>query len=333
MKNNSLLTQLLEGFFIERLLQQKRVSPETIAAYRDTFRLLLNFLHMKMNKLPSQINIFDIDASCICEFLDYLENTRGNSVRSRNHRLAVIRSFFKYVSLCEPALTAHVQRILVIPQKKHAKKIITHLNPNEVATLLETPNKKTWTGRRDYTWILLALQSGLRVSELIGLRCGDIFLETSSGYLQCQEKGRKERRIPLGKDIRPVLNAWLRERNGNASDPLFPNSRGDPMSRDGFEYLLLRYAKAAQRNCPSLADKRVTPHVLRHTTAVTLLQAGIDRAVIALWLGHESLQTTQAYLDADLNFKEKALSKTMPFGKPFKKYRAGDKLLAFLKSL
>jgi integrase/recombinase XerD len=299
MKSKNLLTRLLEGFFTERLLQQKRVSPQTVAAYRDTFRLLFNFLHVREHKLPSDIAINDIDARHICDFLNYLETTRGNSVRSRNHRLAGIRSFFKYVSLCEPALAAHVQRILAIPQKKYEKKIVTHLNPEEVTALLKAPDQQKWTGRRDYAWLLLALKSGLRVSELIGLHCNDIFLD-HTGYLQCQGKGRKERRIPLGKDIRPVLQAWLRERNGNPSDPLFPNSRGNPMSRDGFEYLLLRYAEIAQTICPSLADKRVTPHVLRHTTAVTLLQAGIDRAVIALWLGHESLQTTQVYLDADL---------------------------------
>lgn len=328
----TLVAGLLEAFFTERLHQQRAASPNTIAAYRDTFRLLLVFAQQRLRKPPSALPLAEIDATLVVAFLQHLEKQRGNSVRTRNARLAAIHSFFRFVALQEPALSATCQRVLAIPTKKAERKLITSLDRAEQEALLAAPDRKTWLGRRDHAIIMLLLQTGLRVSELRDLRREDVVLSTGA-HVRCRGKGRKERCTPLTRETVAVLKAWLAERTGLPADPAFPSRRGVVLSRDAVERLLTKYAEVAAATCPSLRAKRVTPHVLRHTTAVSLLQAGNDRAVIALWLGHESIETTQMYLDADLTMKERALARTAPLRAGPGRYRPDDNLLAFLSGL
>jgi site-specific recombinase XerD len=323
---------LLQPFFTDRLLGQRNASPHTIASYRDTFRLLLEFAQRHLHKSPSTLAVENLDAPFIGRFLTHLEKDRGNTPRSRNIRLAAIHSFFKYVALEEPALSALAQRVLAIPCKRHKSRPIDFLTRPEIEALLMAPDQETHLGRRDRTLLLVAAQTGLRASELIGLRCQDVFFG-SGAHVRCFGKGRKARCTPLRKDAVAVLRAWIRERNGQPSDVLFPNARGLPLSHDGLDYLLSKYVATARTTCASLAKKRVTPHVLRHSLAMTLLQHGVDRSVIALWLGHESMETTQVYLHANLELKEQALAKTQPFNGRPARYRPDDKLLAFLQGL
>lgn len=332
MKNHTDFAGLMEGFFTERLVTQRRVSPQTITSYRDAFRLLLGFAQTRLKKAPSALRLTDLDAPLISSFLTHLEQQRHNTARSRNARLAAIHSFYRYAALECPEHSAVIQRVLAMPSKRYEHRDIAFLTRPEVDALLAVPKQATFAGRRDYALLLVAVQTGLRVSELIGLRCADVMLD-GAAYVQCRGKGRKERCTPLRKEAAAVLRHWLRERKGQPKDALFPNARGGPLSRDGVEYLLGRHTAAAARRCPSLAGKRVTPHVLRHTAAMNLLQAGVDRSVIALWLGHETLNTVQAYLHANLKLKEQALAKTAPVGAKTSRYRPDDKLLAFLKSL
>lgn len=322
----------LEAFFTDRLIRQRRASPHTLGSYRDTFRLLLEFARQRLKKEPSRLAIEDLDAPFIGAFLDHLEQARGNSARTRNVRLAAIHSFFRYLALQEPAHSAVIQRVLAMPSKRYDRRPIGFLTRLEMEALLAAPARSTWSGQRDQALLLVALQTGLRVSELIGLRCQDIVLGTGA-HVRCQGKGRKERCTPLRKDAVAVLQRWLRHRAGTPSDPAFPNARGGALSRDGVEYLLAKHLAVARTQCPSLKRKRVSPHVLRHATAMDLLQRGIDRSVIALWLGHESVETTQMYLDANLELKEQVLAKTTPFGVRPGRYRPDDRVLAFLKSL
>lgn len=272
---------LLEAFFTDRLVRQRQASPNTIASYRDTFCLLLRFAQQHLNKAPSALTIEDLDAPFIGAFLDHLEKDRGNSARSRNTRLAAIQSFFRYVALHEPLHSALAQRVLAMPSKRYDRKPIEFLTRQEIDALLEAPGQDTWAGRRDRALLLLAVQTGLRVSELIGLRCQDVVLDRGA-HVRCQGKGRKERCTPLRKEVVSVLRAWLRERNGSTSEPLFPNARGGQLSRDGVEYLLAKHISVARQQCSSLKKKRVSPHVLRHTAAMELLQHGVDHSVIAL---------------------------------------------------
>jgi len=323
---------LLQSFFTDRLLRQRESSPHTVAGYRDCFRLLLQFAKKRLHKSPSQLRIEDLDAPFIGLFLDHLESTRKNSARTRNVRLGAIHSFFRYVALEEPAHALHCQRILAVPNKRHVRKPIEFLNREEIDALLAVPNRSTWIGRRDRTLILLAVQTGLRVSELIGLNCQDVALGTGA-HVRCLGKGRKLRCTPLRPETTKMVGAWLRERHGQPEDPVFPNIRGGRLSRDAVEYLLAKYANLAVRSCPSLKQKKVTPHVCRHAAAMDLLHHGVDRSVIALWLGHESPETTQMYLHADMRLKEKALSRTEPIGVKPTRYRPDDKLLAFLEGL
>jgi len=323
---------LLERFFTDRLMHQRQASPHTVASYRDTFCLLLDFAQDVLKKGPSELLIEDLTAPFIGMFLEYLENKRGNSARTRNTRLAAIHSFFKYLALCEPRYSALIHRVLAIPSKRFHRKLIDFLTREEVDTLLATPNLNTWTGRRDRALMLLAIQTGLRVSELIGLTCQDIVLGNGA-HVRCQGKGRKDRCTPLRREAVAVIRAWLKERRCDPAEPLFPNARGGSLSRDGVRYALAKHVAAASRNCSSLKRKRVSPHTLRHTAAMELLQHGVDRAVIALWLGHESVETTQIYAHADLKMKEKILAKTTPVGVRSGRYRPKDHLLAFLKSL
>ncbi len=326
------LANLLETFFTDRLMRQRQASPHTIASYRDSFHLLLVFAQQRLKKAPSTLALTDIDAPLIGAFLDSLEKTRGSSSRTRNTRLAAIRSFFRFAAFTVPEHSALIQRVLAMPTRRYDRRPIEFLTRPEIAALLAAPPQTTWHGRRDRTLLLVAVQTGLRVSELISLRCQDVVLGAGA-HVCCLGKGRKERCTPLRRDATMALAQWFRERQGQPSDPLFPNQRGDPLSRDGVEHLLAKHLTQARVVCPSLRHKQVSPHVLRHTAAMELLQHGVDRSVIALWLGHESVETTQMYLQANLAMKELALAKTTPLNVPVGRYRPDDHLLAFLRSL
>ncbi len=323
---------LLTAFFIERLMQQRQASPNTIASYRDTFRLLLHYAQARLKKTPSTVMVDDLDTPFIGDFLNHLEKERHNSARSRNVRLAAIHSFFRYVMWHEPQYAALAQRVLAMPSKRYTRRPVTFLTSPEVDCLLNAPNQDTWDGRRDYTLLLVASQSGLRASELAGLCCEDIVLGVGA-HVRCEGKGRKERCTPLRKDTVKALKNWLREHQGSDTDPLFPSARGTAFSLDGLAYRLAKHLVTARESCHSLRAKRVTLHTLRHTSAMTLLQAGVDRAVIALWLGHESVETTYMYLHADFQLKEKALSATSSSTVPPTRYHPEDEVLAFLQSL
>jgi integrase/recombinase XerD len=323
---------LLQSFFTDRLMRQRQASPETIASYRDAFCLLFRFVQQRSNKVPSSLEMQDLDGPLIVDFLWWLEKERGNSARTRNARLAAIHSFFKYASLYDPTHSELIQRVLAIPGKRYDRAPVEYLTRSETEALLATPNQSTWGGCRDRTLMLLTVQTGLRVSELIGLDCENIALGKGA-HVRCKGKGRKERCTPLRKESAEALRLWLQERNGRPSDPLFSNARGRRLSRDGVEYILRKHLTAAAQQCQSLKKKRVSPHVLRHTAAMDLLQHGVDRSVIALWLGHETLETVDVYVHADLQMKEKAMAKTTPLEVPLGRYRPDDELLMFLKSL
>jgi|SRR5262245_10464197 len=323
---------LLQGFFTQRLMQQRQVSPHTIASYRDTFRLLLQFAQKHLRRAPSTLVLEDIDASLVAAFLDDLEKVRDVTPRTRNLRLTAIHSFFRYVAFEDPARAAQIQRVLAIPPKRFARTLVPFLSRPEVDALLAAPDRRTWSGRRDHALILLAVQTGLRLSELTALQQQDVHLGTSA-HVSVIGKGRKQRCTPLSKNTRSVLAAWLKEPPKHPGQPLFPNASGSRLSAHGVHYLLAKHVAVATRACPSLKHKRVSPHVLRHTTAMDLLQQGVEQSVLALWLGHESIETTQIYLDANLELKQRVLDTVAPLnGKPGR-YRPDDKLLAFLKSL
>ena len=323
---------LVQAFFTDRLLRQRGASPNTVAGYRDTFRLLLRFAKERLRKAPSKLSLKDLDVPFVGDFLDHLEKTRGNGARSRNTRLAAIHSFFHYVSFQEPAYAEQCRRILAIPSKRYERRLIEYLAPEEIDALLAAPDRTTWIGRRDRALLLVGIQTGLRVSELIGLRRSDIILG-GGAHVRCEGKGRKQRFTPLRPEAVEVLAQWLRECPAEPATPAFPSSRGGPLRRDAVERLVARHRRSAARRCPSLKRKRVTPHVLRHTAAMQLLHHGIDRSVIALWLGHESVETTEMYLHADLRQKEEALAKVTPSDLPPGRFRPGDELLAFLEGL
>jgi integrase/recombinase XerD len=323
---------LLQSFFTDRLLRQRQASPHTVAAYRDCFRLLLQFAKERLGKTPSQLRIEDLDTPFIGLFLDHLEGARKNSARTRNVRLGAIHSFFRYVASEEPAHALDCQRILAVPNKRHQQRPIDFLNREEIDALLAAPNLSTWMGRRDRALLLVAVQTGLRVSELIGLNCQDVVLGTGA-HVRCLGKGRKQRCTPLRPETAKMLEAWRRERHGLPGDPLFPSIRRDRLSRDAVERLITKYTHLAAQTCASLKGKRVSPHVCRHSAAMDLLHHGVDRSVIALWLGHESAETTQMYLHADMRLKERALSRIDPLGVKSARYHPDDKLLVFLESL
>jgi site-specific recombinase XerD len=323
---------MLEGFFTQRLMRQRRASAHTIASYRDTFRLLLQFVHGRLRKAPSVLMLEDIDAPLVAAFLDDLEAKRGVAARTRNLRLTAIHSFFRYVAFEAPAHAAQTQRVLAIPAKRVTRTLVPFLSRPEVDALLAAPDLRTWSGRRDHALILLAVQTGLRLSELTGLVPDDLQLGAGA-HVRVIGKGRKERCTPLSKSTRAVMTAWTREPPKVAGQPVFPNARGGRLSAHGVQYLLAKHVATAAANCPSLTRKRVSPHVLRHTTAMDLLQEGVDQSVIALWLGHESIETTQMYLDADLELKQRVLDRTKPPTSRPGRYRPDDKLLDFLKGL
>jgi integrase/recombinase XerD len=332
MKTERSFAALLQAYFTERLVGQRNASPHTIASHRDTFRLLLGFAQKALKKAPVALAPSDLDAPFIGGFLHHVEKDRGNKPQTRNIRLAAIHSFFRYVALEEPSLGALAQRVLAIPGKRHKTRPIDFLTREEIDALVAVPDQSTWAGRRDRTLLLVAAQTGLRASELIGLHCQDVVLGTGA-HVRCLGKGRKERCTPLRTDAVAALRQWLPERNGQPSDVVFPNAQGSPLSRDGLEYILAKHLAIARSRCPSLKAKRVSPHVLRHSAAMDLLLHGVDRTVIALWLGHESTETTQVYFHANLELKEQALAKTNPVKGGPGRYRPGDKLLAFLHGL
>jgi integrase/recombinase XerD len=307
------LAPTLEAFFTSRLIGEKGASPHTIAAYRDTFRLLLSFAQQRTGTPPSRLELEDIDASLITAFLDHLEHDRGNGPRTRNARLAAIHSMFRFAALKHPEHAALISRVLAVPTKRYDRAIISHLAAEETDALLAAPDCSRWIGRRDHALLTLAIQTGLRVTELTNLRCQDVHLGTGP-HVQTSGKGRKHRATPLTKQTIAVLREWLKERNGQPEEPLFPTSRGTPLSRDAIALVLNKHATTASHNCPTLATKTVSPHVLRQTAAMNLLHAGVDSTVIALWLGHESIEATQAYLHADMTIKERALARTTPPG-------------------
>jgi site-specific recombinase XerD len=323
---------LLEHFFTQRLMQQRQASPHTISSYRDTFRQFLKFAELRLHRLPSRLSFEQIDAPLIVAFLDDLEKHHGLGIRSRNLRLTAIHSFFRYVAFEAPAHSAQIQRVLAIPSKRFTRTLVPFLTRPEVDALLAAPNQSTWSGRRDHAFLLVAVQTGLRLSEMTGLKREDIVFGTGA-HVRVIGKGRKERCTPIAKPTLAVLKNWLREPQRGDDNVLFPSARGRRLTVHGVQYLMNKHRTTASRGCTSLLQKRVTVHRLRHTTAMELLEAGVDRAVIALWLGHESVETTQIYLEATLAMKEKALAKTKPSQGKLGHYRPGDQLLRFLKSL
>ena len=326
------LAPLLEAFFSDRLLRQRRASPHTIAAYRDAFRLLLAFAEKHLRKAPSDLLLADLDAPLIAAFLDHLETERGNAVRSRNARLAAVHSFFRFAAVREPAHAGVIQRVLAMPQKRFDRDLVGFLSSAEVEALLAAPDTSTRLGRRDHALLLLMVQTGLRLAEVTALTADD-FVLGAGAHVRCHGKGRKERCTPLARGTARVLRAWLTERDASGAHLAFVSLRRTRLSHDAVERLVAKYALVAARSCPTLVRKHVTPHVLRHTTAVQLLEAGVDRAVIALWLGHEQVETTQIYLDADLAMKERALARTAPPSARSRRFRPKDHLLAFLEGL
>jgi site-specific recombinase XerD len=322
----------LERFFTQRLMQQRQASPHTISSYRDTFRQFLKFAQKRLHKPPSRLRFEEIAAPLVLAFLDDLEKRQGVSIRSRNLRLTAIHSFFRYAAFEAPAHSAQIQRVLAIPSKRFTRTLVDFLTRPEVDALLAAPDPRTWSGRRDHAFLLLAVQTGLRLSEMTGLKREDLILGTGA-HVRVVGKGRKERCTPLAISTRAALRAWLREPQRGEGDVLFPSAKGERLSVHGVQYLLTKHRIAAAKVCPSLNKKRVTVHRLRHTMAMDLLQAGADRSVIALWLGHESVETTQIYLDANLEMKERALAKTSARHSRQGRYRPGDQLLAFLNSL
>jgi site-specific recombinase XerD len=326
------LAPTVEAFFTQRLAVQRDASPHTVAAYRDTLRLLLVFAHNHTGTPPSRLDVGDIDATLVAAFLTHLETERHNSVSTRNARLTAIHSLFRYAALRHPEHAQSIQRVLAIPAKRQRHKLVCFLTGEDIDALLSAPDNRTWFGRRDQTLLTVAVQTGLRVSELTRLVRRDIHLDAGA-HVRCHGKGRKDRATPLSAHTVTTLAAWFLEYDCGPTDPVFPTRRGRPLSTDAVAWLLTKHAATAARRCPSLNDKHLTPHVLRHSAAMQLLHSGVDISVIALWLGHESVETTQIYLHADLALKEKALARIAPPSTPPGRYHPPDALLAFLDAI
>jgi site-specific recombinase XerD len=328
----SLIAPTMQMFFTERLAKQRQASPATVRSYRNTFKLLLRFVHGRTGKAPSALDWEDLSAEVVSAFLDHLEADRGNVARSRNARLAALRSLFRYAALRHPEHAELIARVLAIPQKRYDKAIVAFLEPKEIEALLAAPDRGRWEGRRDHALIAIAVQTGLRLSELTGLNCADVMLGTGA-HVRCTGKGRKQRCVPLTTANVAILRVWLQERRGLTDEPLFPTRTGRRLSDDAVEARLATYKPVAAKGCPSLAAKTLTPHVLRHTCAMTLLRQGVDVAVIALWLGHADIRSTDPYLHADMTIKERALARMTTPSSPPGRYRPTDALIAFLESL
>lgn len=326
------LAPILQGFFTDRLARQKKASPNTVAAYRDTCKLLLAFAQEKAGKPPSRLSLADLNAALIGEFLHHLEEQRGNGSATRNARLAAIHSLFRYAAPRAPEHATVISQVLAIPPRRHERALVSYLTPEETDALLATPDRETWHGRRDHALLLLAVQTGLRVSELTGLTCQDAHL-AAGPHVRCHGKGRKDRATPLTSQTVKVLRTWLAELAPGPDTPLFPTQAGGRLSRDAVERLVGKHAAAAAAGSPSIKEKNITPHTLRHTAAMSLLRAGVDTSIIALWLGHEDSETTQVYLHADMTIKEQALARVQQPGTSPGRYRPPDSLLTFLDNL
>lgn len=328
----SALAPILETWFTDRLVGQRAASPHTITAYRDTVKMFVVFAARRAGKQPSGLDLADVDAATVAAFLDHLETDRHNSISTRNARLAAIHSLYRWAALGHPEHAELIARVLAIPPKRHQRKIVTWLTDPEIAAIVDACDPATWTGRRDRTLIVLGAQTGLRISEITGLTCADVHLGVGA-HVTCYGKGRKQRITPLTSGTISLLKTWMSERGGQPADPLFPTSTGRRLSRDAVEHRLVVHVATAAYACPSLKDKTISAHTLRHSAAMRLLHAGIDTSVIALWLGHEQADTTQIYLHADLTMKEQAIARTAPLGTAPGRYRPPDKTLAFLESL
>ena len=326
------LAPTLQAFFTQRLITQRNASPQTIAAYRDTFRLLLAFAHDQTGKQPFQLDIDDLDAPLIGAFLNHLEQARGNSPRTRNARLGAIHSFYRFAALEHPEHARTIARVMAIPTKRYERNIVSYLDLDEIKALLAVPDPTTWLGRRDHALLVLMIQTGVRVSELTGLRVCDVHLGTGA-HIRVTGKGRKKRATTLTGETVKVIRAWLNERRGQPDDALFPTRQGGPLSRYAIGVVVSKHAAAAATRCPSLQAKRTSPHTLSHSNAMLLRAKGVDIATIALWLGHESTQTTHIYEHADPALKEQAIARTAPLGAKPGRYRPPDPLLAFLEAL
>lgn len=322
----------LQSFFTDRLANQRQASPRTIASYRDSLRMLVVFTHERTGKTPATLDWNDLATETICAFLDHLETDRGNSARTRNLRLTAIRSLFVYASLRHPEHAALIQRVLAIPAKRFDKPLVAFLTATQIDTLVDAPDPTRWEGRRDQALLVVAVQTGLRVSELTGLDCGDITVDTGA-HVRCQGKGRKHRAVPLTANTAAVLAAWLDERAGGDAQPAFPTRTGRRLSPDAVERLVAKHAATAATRCSSFPDHKINPHMLRHSCAMGLLQAGVDSAVIALWMGHADIRSTNAYLHADMTIKQRALDRTTPTSATPGRYQPPDSLLAFLEAL
>lgn len=322
---------MLQHFFLRRLMNQRNASPHTISSYRDTFRLLLNHVSRRLHKPPSSLTIEDLDARAILDFLDHIETIRGNTPSSRNVRLAAIRSFYRFCAYLAPGSLGAIQKILAIPMKKTECREVGFLSVEEMQAIINAPNLATWSGLRDHTMFATLYNTGARVSEITGMKIMDLSLSAPS--IRIHGKGRKDRTMPLWQNTIKLLKKWLSHVNRDPENPLFPNARGKPMTRHGVEYRLGIAKETAETRCPSLKEKHVSPHSVRHTTAVHLLQSGIDISVIALWLGHESPVTTHHYLQADLAMKTRVLEKLEPPHTKNILFKPSDALLSFLESL
>jgi len=326
------LAPTLQAFFTDRLALQRQASGHTIAAYRDALKMLTVFAAQRAGKAPSRLDIADLDAQAVGAFLNHLETGRGNSARTRNARLAAIHSLFGYAALRHPEHAADIARVLAIPPKRYDKTLITYLTEDEITAMLAAPDLDTWTGRRDQALLMLACQTGLRATELTSLTIGDVHLGAGA-HVSCLGKGRKQRITPLTPATVTVLRSWLGERSGLPADPLFITHRGTPLSRDALERRIAKYTAIAAKTCPALLEKKVSPHVMRHSAAMRLLNAGVDTSVIALWMGHENTATTQVYIHADLALKERAIARTAPQDTTPGRYQPPDDILAFLDGL
>ncbi|GAA4370773.1 tyrosine-type recombinase/integrase [Paeniglutamicibacter cryotolerans] len=328
----TVINATLQSFFTDRLTRQKDASSHTIAAYRDTLRLLLVFAAATHKVPASSLQWDQLDATEITAFLEHLQHDRGNSARTRNARLSAIHSLFRYAALHHPEHAASIARVLAIPPQRVDRHLVDYLTDSECEALLAAPDRSTWTGRRDYTFLVVAVQTGLRVSELIGLTVSDIHLGAGA-HVSCRGKGRKDRITPLTRKTVTTLRDWAKEKTPTGSAVLFPTRAGRHLSRDAIEHRIKLHTRVATGSCPSLADKHVSAHVLRHTAAMRLLHAGIDTSVIALWLGHKQVDTTQIYITADLKVKEDAIDRTRPLNSVRGRYRRPDNILAWLGTL
>lgn len=329
----TLIAPTIQAFFSDRLAGQLQASPRTIASYRDTLRLLLNYTHQQTRKTPSALDWDDLNQELIAGFLEHLETARGNVPKTRNLRLTAIRSLFTFASLQHPEHANTIARVLAIPPKRHQQRPISYISAPEAAALINAPDPGRWEGRRDRTLLTLTIHTGLRVSELTGLDCGDITLGTGANVRCRHSKGRKQRAVPLIAPVRPVLAAWLAERAGRPSDPLFPTRTGRRLSTDAIAQRVNTHTATAALSCPSLNGKHLHPHALRHSCAMSLLQAGVDTSVIALWLGHADVRSTDPYIHADMTIKERALALVTPPNITPGRYKPPDKLLAYLEGL